>query len=152
IAQDVKFGLRLCRKNTIVTAAAVVSLSLALGACAAAFSLIDALVLRPLPVNNPERLVYAVYREPDEPEDNAAFNYPLFERMRDASRAQAQLFGMSYQSRRDAVFDDSHGQTERVYAQWISGAAFRILGVKPALGRLLTGSDDVKPGQHPVAV
>src|SRR4030095_4325247 len=41
---------------------------------------------------------------------------------------------------------------EKVYAQWISGAAFPILGVKPALGRLLTESDDLKPGQHPVAV
>jgi putative ABC transport system permease protein len=152
ILQDVVFGLRLCRKNATLTAAAVMSLSLAIGACTAAFSLIDALILRPLPVNDPERLVYAVSREPTDPEDDASFNYPVFERMRDASRAQVQLFGMSYQSRRDAVFDDSNGQPEKVYAQWISGAAFPILGVKPALGRLLTESDDLKPGQHPVAV
>src|SRR5712692_3729255 len=56
ILQDVAFGLRLCRKNAIVTAAAVLSLSLAIGACTAAFSLIDALILRPLPVNDPQRL------------------------------------------------------------------------------------------------
>src|SRR4029453_2815151 len=105
-----------------------------------------------LPVNNPQRLVYAVYRAATDPADNAYFNYPLFERMREASRAQVQLFGMSVPSRRDAVFDDSGGRFEKVYAQWISGAAFPILGVKPALGRLLTESDDLKPGQHPVAV
>jgi putative ABC transport system permease protein len=152
ILQDVAFGLRLCRKNALVTAATVTSLSLAIGACTAAFSLVDALILRPLPVTNAERLVYAVSRPPTEPDDNAAFNYPLFERMRDASRAQLQLFGMSYQTRRDAVFDDSDGQPEKVYAQWISGAAFPILGIKPALGRLLVESDDLKPGQHHVAV
>lgn len=84
ILMDVAFGLRLCRKNKIVTAAAVVSLSLAIGACAAAFSLINALILRPLPVNDPERLVYAVYRSPGDPDDRAFFNYPLFERMREA--------------------------------------------------------------------
>ena len=53
IVRDVGFGLRLCLRNKTVTAAAVVSLSLAIGACTAAFSLIDALILRPLPVNDP---------------------------------------------------------------------------------------------------
>jgi len=152
ILMDIAFGLRLCRKNTIVTAAAVVSLSLGIGACTAAFSLIDALILRPLQVNDPERLVYAVYLSPGDPDDRAFFNYPLFERMREASRSQVQLFGMSFQSRQDAMFDDAGGQPEKVYPQWISGAALPLLGIKPALGRLLTGSDDLKPGQHPVAV
>ena len=55
IVRDVGFGLRLCLRNKTVTAAAVVSLSLAIGACTAAFSLIDALILRPLPVTIPSR-------------------------------------------------------------------------------------------------
>ncbi|HEY2981502.1 MAG TPA: hypothetical protein VGJ22_10000, partial [Anaerolineales bacterium] len=62
ILQDVRFGLRLCRKNAVLTAAGVLSLSMAIGACTAAFSLIDALILRALPVNDPQRLVYVVYR------------------------------------------------------------------------------------------
>jgi putative ABC transport system permease protein len=152
ILQDARFGLRLFRKNGTISAAAVLSLSLAIGACMAAFSLIDALILRPLPVSNPEQLVYLAYRLPEDPNDSETFNYPLFERLRDASRPHLQLFGVSYQSRRDAIFDDVHGQTEKIYAQWISGDAFRILGVKASLGRMLTASDDVKPGQHPVAV
>jgi predicted permease len=152
ILRDAAFGLRLCRKNAILTGAAVISLSLAIGACTAAFSMIDALLLRPLPVNDPQRLVYAAYREAGDTEDSAFFNYPLFERLREASRDKVQLFGISVQSRRDALFDDSGGQYEKVYAQWISGAAMPILGVKPALGRLLSQSDDLKPGQHPVAV
>ena len=61
-------------------------------------------------------------------------------------------FGMSDQSRREAVFDDAEGQPEKIYAQWISGDAFSLLGVQPASGRLLTAYDDQKPGQHPVAV
>jgi len=149
---DVVFGLRLCRKNATVTAAAVISLSLAIGACTAAFSLIDALILRPLPVNDPDRLVYAVYRIPTDPDENAFFSYPLFERMRAAGKAEVQLFGMSHQGRSTAIFDDSGGQTEKVYAQWVSGTAFGILGITPALGRVLSESDDLRPGQHPVAV
>ena len=130
----------------------MLSLSLAIAACTATFSLIDALILRALPVNDPHRLVYVLYGSPGDADELATFNYPLFERMREASRAQVQLFGMSHQSLREAVFADSGGQPEKIYAQWISGDAFPLLGVKPALGRLLTGSDDLKPGQHPVAV
>lgn len=153
IVQDFAFGLRLLRKNPAVTAAALLSLSLAIGACTAAFSLIDALILRPLPVNDPQRLVYLTFTlQGARAAEGTAFNYPLFERMRDASRLQVRLFGMSHQTRREATFDDSAGRTERIYAQWISGDAFSILGVKPALGRLLTAADDQTPGQHPVAV
>src|SRR5262245_20636165 len=56
VLRDVTFGLRLCRRHKMVTAAAILSLSLAIGACAAGFSLVDALVLRPLPVDDPQSL------------------------------------------------------------------------------------------------
>jgi predicted permease len=151
ILRDVGFGLRLCLRNKTVTAAAVVSLSLAIGACTAAFSLIDALILRPLPVIDPQTLIYIALRVPGENRDGLSFNYPLFVELRNASRAQVRLFAMSDQSRRDATFDGS-GVSEKVYGQWISGDALAILGVKPALGRMLAPSDDLYPGQHPVAV
>jgi putative ABC transport system permease protein len=151
ILLDVVFGLRAWRRNKVVTAAAVVSLSLAIGACAAAFSLIDALILRSLPVDDPSTLVHLGVRAPGDARDGMSFNYPLFEQLRDASRAQVRLFGLSDQSRRDASFDDA-AQPEKVYGQWISGDAFAILGVRPALGRLIMPSDDVTPGRHPVAV
>src|SRR5688500_16672141 len=152
IVRDIAFGLRVCRGSKAVTAAAVVSLSLAIGACTAAFSLIDALILRPLPVKDPEGLIYLGLRAPGDERDGLSFNYPLFERLRAASRAHVRLFGMSDQRRLNATFDDAGGQPERVYGQWISGDAFPLLGVQPALGRLLTPSDDLKPGQHAVAV
>ncbi len=149
--RDVSFAMRLWRRNKLVTAAALVSLSLAIGACTAAFSLIDALILRTLPVDDPASLVYVALQTPAEPRDGLSFNYPLFREMRAASGRQVRLFALSDQRKQDAIFDDS-GHAEKVYGQWVSGDAFAILGVKPALGRMLTSTDDVNPGQHPVAV
>src|SRR5262249_16072446 len=62
VMQDIRFGLRLARTHAAVTLAAIASLALAIGATTAAFSLIDAIVLRPLPVSHPEELVYLSYR------------------------------------------------------------------------------------------
>ncbi len=151
ILRDVSFATRLWRRNKLVTGAALVSLSLALGACTAAFSLIDALILRMLPVDDPQSLIYVALRVPTEDRDGLAFNYPLFREMRAASSRQVRLFALSDQAKRDAVFDD-RGHAEKVYAQWVSGEAFAILGVKPALGRVLASTDDINPGRHPVAV
>jgi predicted permease len=159
VARDVRFGLRVLRKDALVAWAAIVSLSLAIGACTAAFSLIEALILRPLPVAEPERLVYLTFtvRPMDGAmgavDENAYFSYPLFERLRAAGRPYVDLFGMNAQGwRRPAVFDDARGAEERVRAQWVSGNAFALLGVRPALGRVLSAADDERPGDHPVAV
>lgn len=158
VLQDIRFGARSLRKNAVVTAAAIMSLSLAIGACVAAFALVDALMLRPLPVPEPARLVYLTFLDDTFSDDAAGaterdtFSYPLFERFREAARAQADLFAVGYQSTRRVLFADSHGQEEKVRAQLISGDAFALLGVKPALGRLLSAADDVTAGGHPVAV
>ena len=151
ILRDVSFAMRLWRHNTLVTGAALVSLSLAIGACTAAFSLIDALILRTLPVDDAQSLIYVALRGPDESRDALSFNYPLFREMRAASSRQVRLFAVSDQAKRDAIVDDS-AYAEKVYGQWVSGDAFAILGVKPALGRVLVSTDDINPGQHPVAV
>jgi predicted permease len=152
ILRDVGFGLRLWRRNKLVTAAALVSLSLTIGACTAAFALIDALILRTLPVDDPPSLIYIALRAPADTRDGLSFNYPLFREMRTAGDPYVRLFAMSDQTRRDAIFDDRGQQPEKVYGQWVSGNAFDILGVKPALGRVFAPGDDVNPGQHPVAV
>ena len=149
--QDARFGLRVLRKNSAVSAAVVVSLSVAIGACTAAFSLIDALILRPLPVHEPERLVYLTTENDGRETD--AFSYELFERLRQAGRSYADLFGVSFQQgKRRAVLEGSGGQEEKVRCQFVSGAAFAKLGVRAALGRVLTATDDLRPGEHPVAV
>jgi putative ABC transport system permease protein len=153
LVRDVRLGARVLRKNGLVTAAAIVSLSLALGACMAAFSLVDALILRLLPVHQPERLIYLTYpsTNPDVPEDDV-FSDPAFVRLRAAGRERVDLFAMAYPDKPRVTFDLASGERETVRAQFVSGDAFERLGIGPATGRLLTMQDDQRPGAHPVAV
>ncbi len=154
LGKDVRFAVRVLWKDRTVTGAAIVSLGLAIGGCTAAFSLVDALMLRPLPVREPHRLVYLTFpnfERPDEP-DRDSFNFPLFQRLRSEAREGVRLFAASYDFRQQATFSASPGQEERLRVQYVSGDAFATLGLEPAAGRLLTASDDVSPGEHPVAV
>jgi putative ABC transport system permease protein len=153
LVRDVRMGGRMLSKNGVVTAAAIVSLSLALGACAAAFSLVDALILRPLPVQRPERLIYLTYPSinPERAEDDV-FSDPAFVRMRDAGRGLVDLFAIGYPIRPRVTFDAALGERETVRTQFVSGDTFERLGVGAATGRILTMQDDQKPGAHPVAV
>jgi predicted permease len=150
VMRDVRYGFRMLCKNPMVTIAAILSLALAIGACTAAYTLIDALILRPLPVRDPKTLVYLTYpaNRPGEAEGDA-FNYPLFECLRDASHEKIGLFGMSSPRPRDVAFGNL---TEKIRVQFVSGDALPSLGIKPALGRLLTAEDDRHPGESPVAV
>ena len=153
IVRDVRLGVRMLRKHPVVTGAAVVSLSLALGACVAAFSLVDALILRPLPVRQPEQLIYLAFPTytPERPEADT-FNDPVFVSLRDGARGRVDLFAMSTQVMRPAKFAGAAGEKEQVRTQYVSGDAFDRLGVVPAAGRLLTSQDDVRTGADPVAV
>jgi putative ABC transport system permease protein len=153
LGRDARLAVRTLRKNAGVTAAALVSLSLALGACVAAFALVDALILRPLPVRHPEQLVYLAFPTytPERPEADT-FNDPTFVRLRDAGRAHVDLFAMSTQVIRPVIFDGGAREKEPLRTQYMSGDAFGLLGVTASAGRLLAASDDVQPGAHPAAV
>jgi hypothetical protein len=134
----------------------VLSLSLAIGACTAAFSLIDALMLRPLPVPEPHRLVGFTYQPlrtlPGARPEDDRFSYPLLGRFRQAAGGQVDLFGMTvWGPLQSAVFDNA-GTLERVRAQWISGNGLATLGVRPMLGRLLTEADEQLDQERSVAV
>ena len=154
LSRDLLFGLRLLRKDSLVSLAAILSLGLAIGACTAAFSLIDALILRQLPVANPQRLVYL--RRPGNdsgnPSSSTMTNYPFFEHVRQTTSSHMEAFSMSHQSLRQAVLPDAGGVEEKLQTQFVSGNAFVVLGVRSAIGRVLAPSDDVTPGAHPVAV
>src|SRR5918999_117996 len=96
VFKDIRFAVRMVRKHIVVTGAAIASLTLALGASLAAFSLIDALILRPLPVREPERLVYLRFPtySPGSP-IGSNFSHPLFSRLRDAVPNEVELFATS---------------------------------------------------------
>ena len=151
---DAIFGLRQLKKSRITSAAAILSLALAIGACISAFRLVDALLLRPLPVAGADRL-YVASRQ------GLSFNgipgtfdgteYPLFQLMRAAVKDQAELIAVSWAQRVDLTYA-SDQETEKAYLQYVSGHMFGMFGLQPALGRLLTENDDLKPDAHPYAV
>ena len=150
--RDVRFGQRLLRKDAAVSSAAIVSLGLAIGASTAAFSLVDALILRKLPVHDPDTLVYLDgVGKPDGP-STPTLSYPLFERLRQTVAPHMEAFSMSQQSLRQAVLPDAGGTEEKLRTQFVSGNAFNVLGVGAMLGRVLQPSDDLTPGAHQVAV
>ncbi len=151
---DVVFGWRQLRKNRVTSAAAIVSLALAIGACTSAFRLIDAVLLRPLPVDHPERL-YGLFRQSADsdgkPKIDDSYEYPLFVQMRSAVKASAELIAVSYTDRADITYGATQ-DVEKAYVQNVSGWMFPSFGIQPALGRLLTENDDRTPGAHPYAV
>jgi predicted permease len=151
---DVRFGCRQLRRNKITSSVAVLSLALAMGSCVAAFRLIDALLWRPLPVANADRL-YSLSRSGIN--FNGAFStfdgwaYPDFNLMRAAVKDKAQLIAVSFADRYDITYA-SDEEMEKAYIQYVSGSMFSAFGLKPALGRLLTEGDDGAPRSAPYAV
>ncbi len=159
LLRDFRFGARMLAKHQNASLAAIASLALAIGACTATFALIDALVFRPLPVPAPSQLIEIARVVPaflspgNQPHESDFFSYTQYELLRDSARDQADLFAMSLSGGlQPALFDDAGGASENIRAESISGRGFEILGVKPALGRLIQPDDDSLTGGHPVAV
>src|SRR5208337_2480634 len=104
---DAVFGWRQLKKRKATSAAAILSLALGIGACTGAFRLIDALLLRPLPVSEPGQL-YALARQymmPDgKPHTYDSWAYPAFQLMRAAAKDQAELIAVSYADRTDLSY------------------------------------------------
>src|SRR5262249_23067438 len=138
----------------VTSAAAILSLALAIGSCASAFRLIDATLLRPLPVADPESL-YNLARQGIDPEGRRQsideWAYPAFRLMRDAVKEQAELLTIGPVELTDLTYG-SDQEMVKVYRQHVSGSMFRSFGLRPALGRVFTEEDDLTPGAHPYAV
>ncbi len=151
---DAVFGLRQLNKNKITSGAAILSLALAIGACTSAFRLIDALLLRPLPVVEPERLcIFSRHGVgfDGKPGTFDDYQYPLFRQLRAAVKNQVELLAISYAERIDLTYS-SEQEIEKAYLQYVSGSMFSSFGIRPILGRLFTENDDLTPGAHPFAV
>jgi putative ABC transport system permease protein len=150
---DAVFGWRQIRKNKVTSAAAILSLALAIGACTAAFRVIDALLLRPLPVAHAGRLYEASrhVRFNGAPMTFDNWAYPCFRQMRAAVKGQAELIAVSNAEVADLTYK-SDEEMEKAHLQYVSGWMFTAFEIQPALGRVLTEADDLKPGAHPYAV
>lgn len=154
VRADLVFGWRQLAKRRATSAAAVLSLALAIGACTSAFRLIDALLLRPMPVMHADRL-YAMFLRGTGPDGSfrtsESNEYPQFRLMRAAVKDDAELVAASWVDRADVTYAPDQ-EIEKADRQYVSGWMFSCFGLKPALGRLLTESDDLKPKAHAYAV
>jgi putative ABC transport system permease protein len=150
IGQDVRYGFRALRNNPLFTAVAVVTLAIGIGANAAMFSLLDQVVLRLLPVRDPERLV--IVRETGNHYGNSygpnTISWPMFEDLRDNNQVFSGMF-----CRFPATVTISEGdRVAQISAELVSGSYFPILGVRAALGRTIAPEDDAVPDGGPVVV
>jgi putative ABC transport system permease protein len=154
LGADVRFGWRQILKNRVTSTAAVLSLGLAMGACLAAFRIVDAMLLRPLPIAHPERLFVLAREGADAhgtPIEDDTCEYPLFVRMRDRVRGRADVLAIGTVGPVD-VFYGPAPDAEKAYRQFVSGAMFAVFGLQPAVGRLLSDLDDAVPAASPYVV
>lgn len=155
LLQDLRYALRSLRKSPGFAAAAIATLALGIGANAAIFALVDRVLIRKLPVHDPQQLV--LFRSPgpkqgratSDGDDAASFSYPTYRDLEEASgSAFTGLIG-------EFPFEASiaaRGETEKAAGELVTGNYFGLLGVPPALGRVLDKQDDRAPGAHPVVV
>ncbi len=155
LLQDIRYGLRMLGKSPAFTVIAILTLALGIGANTAIFSFTDQVLLRNLPVPNPQQLV--VLRSPgpnpgrtssDISDGAQVFSYPMYKDLRERSTVFSGLlacFGVD-------VNVAGHGTTQSGSGVLVSGNYFQTLGVEPALGRLFDANDETAPGANPVAV
>src|SRR5580693_3503891 len=150
ILQDFRYSLRTLRKSPIFLGLAVVSRALGIGANTAIFTLINQLILQPLPVKDPEQLVMLAGRGKHYGGNNGPdrISYPMYREIRDRNQVFSGMF-CTYPSTVSATFQ---GRTELVGADFVSGNYFPVLGIGAAVGRVFTASDDLIQGGHPLAV
>jgi putative ABC transport system permease protein len=142
--QDIRYGLRTLVSNPGFTATAVLSLALGIGANTAIFTIVNAVMLRSLPVEDPQQLVQIGATR------NDVFTNPLWEQIRDHQKPLASTLAFSGER-----FDLAQGGDRQfVQGTWVSGDYFKVLGVPPFLGRVFTPEDDRHGGgkSGPVAV
>ena len=146
--QDVRYALRQMRKSPGFTLVAVLTLALGIGANTGIFTLVNAVLLKSLPVPDPEQLF--LVRMSDRLAENTRFSYPQFRDMRAALPQAASVAAMTWPS--DFYANFGNRQPEMVRGQLVSGNYFQTIETYPALGRLLTVDDDRTVGGSPVAV
>ncbi|HKF25868.1 MAG TPA: ABC transporter permease, partial [Candidatus Acidoferrum sp.] len=152
--QDVKFGTRMLLKNSGFTLVAVLTLALGIGANAAIFTVINAVLLRPLEVQHPEALVAVgdptrVHAWSTGTPQTNSFSYPLYREVRDHNEVFASLLAASRLDNARIVIEKG---AEDLRARVVSENYFETLGVEAWIGRTFTATDGGAPGKDPVAV
>ena len=155
--QDLRFGVRMLRKAPGFTAVAILTLALGIGANTAIFSLMNAVMLRELPIQQPDRVVLfgdgRARGSTDSFGQTQLYSYWFYHEARARNNSFSELSGVL-----SLTFNGMHGAVassatlEPMNVQVVSGTYFTMLGVSPALGREFTAADDEPEGAHPIAV
>ena len=148
LVQDLRYAARMLRKSPGFTAMAVLTLALGIGANTAIFSIVDSLLLRPLPVKDPGQLAVLAFRQGNGPL-LTPFSIADFRDIR-AQRSGAFSGMLGFQLSLDGI--SMSGKADRVLTNYVTGNYFSLLGLKPYLGRLILPSEGQKPGADPVTV
>jgi putative ABC transport system permease protein len=150
LMRDVRYAARSLRRTPSLPLVAIPTLALAIGATTALFSFADALLLRPLPVRDPDRLVTLVHVSATDAGSYGSFSYPDYLDLRDARRS-AGVDDISAYS--DIQVELGNGpDAVPVQAAIVSGNYFSVLGVQPLVGRTFAPEEGSTPGTHPVVV
>lgn len=157
LLQDIRYALRQLRKSPAFTVVSVLTLALGIGANTAIFTVVNALLLKMLPVSNPQELVSV--GNPTDPNGRSngtprtdIFSYPLYKELRDRNVVFTGLSAAA--SDHHIQVDSAQGQApdEKMTGRMVSGNYFAVFGLEPAAGRLLSDSDDTAENANPVVV
>jgi putative ABC transport system permease protein len=154
LLQDFRYAVRQLRKSPGFTAVAVITLALGIGANTAIFELLDQALLRGLPVKEPDRLVLLRYSGSNtghlssRSDGKFYFSYPMYRDLRDRNSVFSGMIATDWAQ----AGVQWHNQPELVGTELVSGSYFDVLGVQPALGRLMVASDDTVANANPVVV
>jgi predicted permease len=144
LLQDLRFALRQIRRSPGFTVAAVLILALGIAANVIVFGVLQAIILQPINVPRPDRVVTFSHLNHGYP----GFSYPEVRDVRDDST----VFSAVAAEAMNVFGLDNNGFTQPVWGEEVSGQYFEVVGIKPALGRLLTRADDDHPGASQAAV
>ena len=145
---DLRYGLRILRRSPAFAVVAIVSLALGIGANTAIFSFVSAVLLRPLPVSEPDRLVTLSIKQ-DAGDFTSPFSYPDYRDIRElGSPAFSDV--LAYRVGLDGL--SVNGRADRIMVHYVTGNYFSLLGVKPLIGRVILPSEGAVVGADPVVV
>ena len=151
LIQAMRYAARMLLRSPGFTAVAVVSLALGIGANTSIFSVVNSLLLKPLPYRNPDKLaqVFLEYERPGKGlETSELWSYPKFAVLRDNNDSFEQVAAVSKQN--FAVTDSEN--PERLSTEMVSASYFPMLGLEASIGRTFTAEEDQTPGANPVAL
>jgi putative ABC transport system permease protein len=147
LLQDIRFGLRTLRKSPGFTAIAILTLALGIGANTAIFSVVYAVLLKPLPYPNPSQLVIVFQSKPQEGIVADSWAYPSFTELREQNQVFLDVAG----NQNHDLTLTGHGDPTTVHTGDVTAEIFSTLGVKPIAGRTFL-HEDGKPGAAPVVI